>query len=175
MLDAKLQFGGRRLGWQVDSGQLQLARLQLEVLERRLALEQLALQLNGRRGTTTLEAQLHWPQLNVQGDQLQGSAVDGSLTLGGDRQLQVRLSSQPPSGAFERITLPELHLVLDGQFGSSALKGQAVATLLLEPQALAAALDTLSLRLQVDDPGLPALELALQGQAQLTPDRQRPA
>ena len=168
--DAKLQFGGRRLGWQVDSGQLQLTRLRLEMLERRLELEQLALQLKGSRGATTLAAQLRWPQLDVQGDQLQGSAVDGSLTLGGDRRLQMTLSSQPPSGAFERITLPELHLVLDGQFGSSALKGQADATLLLEPQTLAATLDALSLRLQVDDPGLPALQLALQGQAQLTPD-----
>jgi AsmA protein len=168
--DAKLQFGGRRLGWQVDSGQLQLTRLRLEMLERRIELEQLALQLKGKRGSTTLDAQLRWPQLDVQGDQLQGSAVDGSLTLGGDRRLQMSLSSQPPSGAFERITLPELHLDLDGQFGSSALKGQADATLLLEPQTLASALDALSLRLQVDDPGLPALQLVLQGQAQLTPD-----
>ncbi|HMO44491.1 MAG TPA: AsmA family protein [Rubrivivax sp.] len=169
--EARLQFGGRRLGWQVASGQLELARLRLEMRERRVELEQLALQLKGSRGSTTLAAQLRWPRLDVRGDQLQGSAVDGSLTLGGDRRLQMQLSSQPPSGAFERITLPQLQLVLDGQFGSSALQGQAAATLLLEPQALAAGLDALSLRLQVDDPAWPALQLALQGQAQLTPDR----
>lgn len=168
--DARLQFGGRRLGWQVDTGQLQLARLRLEMLERRLELEQLALQLKGSRGATTLAAQLRWPQLDVQGDQLHGSAVDGSLTLGGDRRLQMQLSSQPPSGAFERITLPQLHLALDGQVGSSALKGQADATLVLEPKTPAATLDALSLRLHVDDPDLPALQLALQGQAKLTPD-----
>lgn len=168
--DARLQFGGRRLGWQVDTGQLQLARLRLEMLERRLELEQLALQLKGSRGATTLAAQLRWPQLDVQGDQLQGSAVDGSLTLGGDGRLQMQLSSQPPSGAFERITLPQLHLALDGQVGSSALKGQADATLVLEPKTPAATLDALSLRLHVDDPDLPALQLALQGQAKLTPE-----
>ncbi len=37
---AKLQFGGKRLGWQIDSGQLGLARLRLDILQRRLELEQ---------------------------------------------------------------------------------------------------------------------------------------
>jgi AsmA protein len=167
---AQLQFGGRRLGWQIDAGQLGLARLRLDVLQRRLQLEQLALQLKGRREGTTLQAQMRWPTLDVQGDKLQGSAVEGGLTLGGDQRLQLLLRSQPPSGAFERITLPALHLDVDGQFGSSALKGQADATLVLEPKPLAAALDALALQMRVDDPSLPALQLALQGQARLTPD-----
>lgn len=171
MHDVKLQFGGRCLGWQVDSGQLKLERLRFELLERRIELEQLALSLKGQREATTLDAQLRWPKLDVHGDQLQGSAVQGSLALGGDRRLQLRLSSQPPSGAFERITLPELQLDIDGRLGASTLKGQAGATLVLEPKAVAAALDALSLRLQLDDPSLPALQLALQGDATLAPQR----
>lgn len=169
--DLELQFGGRRLGWQVDGGQLQLERLRVALLQRRIELEQLALSLKGQREATTLEAELRWPKLDVHGDQLQGSAVQGRLVLGGDQRLQLRLSSQPPSGAFERITLPELQLDVDGRFGARALKGQAGATLMLEPKALAAALDALSLRLQLDDPALPALQLALQGAATLTPQR----
>ena len=47
--DAQLQFGGRRPGWHVDTGQLALARLRLDILERRLELDKLALQLKGRR------------------------------------------------------------------------------------------------------------------------------
>jgi AsmA protein len=170
---AQLQFGGQRLGWQIDAGQLGLARLRLDVLQRRLRLDQLALQLKGRREGTTLDAQLRWPALDVQGDQLQGSAVEGGLTLGGDRRLQLQLRSQPPSGAFERITLPQLHVDIDGQYGSSALQGQADATLVLEPKPLAATLDGLALRMRAADPSLPALQLALQGQAQaqLTPRR----
>ena len=171
MHDVKLQFGGRRLGWQIDSGQLQLGRLRLELLERRIELEQLALSVKGQREATTLQAELRWPKLDVHGDQLQGSAVQGSLVLGGDQRLQLLLSSQPPSGAFERITLPELQLDVDGRFGARTLKGLAGATLVLEPKSLAAALDALSLRLQVDDPSLPALQLALQGAATLTPQR----
>ena len=72
---AKLQFGGKRLGWQIDSGQLGLARLRLDILQRRLELDQLALQLKGQRLATTLAGQLAWAKLEVQGDALQGSAA----------------------------------------------------------------------------------------------------
>ena len=166
--DARLQFGGKRMGWRIDSGKLGLARLRLDILQRRLQLDELALQLQGQRADTTLAGQLRWPTLDVHADRLQGSAVEGELTLGGDQRLQLRLSSQPPSGAFERITLPELHLDIDGRFGSSALKGRADTTLLLEPATPAATLQALSLQLSVDDPSLPALQLALRGQARLT-------
>ena len=166
---AQLQFGGTRLGWQIDSGQLGLARLRLDILQRTLELDQLALQLKGKRAGTTLDARLRWPLLKVQGDALQGGALEGQLTLGGDQRLQLQVRSQPPSGAFERITVPGLQLDIDGQLGSSALKGQAGATLVLEPKPLALALDAMSLRLRLDDPGLPPLQLSLDGQAQLTP------
>jgi AsmA protein len=166
---AKLQFGGKRLSWQIDSGQLDLARLRLDILQRRLELEQLALQLEGKHANTTLDAQLRWPKLEVQGDTLQGGPVEGQLTLGGDQRLALKVSSQPPSGAFERITLPGLQLDVDGQLGSSAIRGQAGATLVLQPKPLAVALDTMRLRLRVDDPGRPPLQLSLDGQAQLSP------
>ena len=166
---AKLQFGGTRRGWQIDSGQLGLARLRLDILQRTLELDQLALQLKGKRAGTTLDARLRWPTLKVQGDALQGGALDGQLTLGGDQRLQLLVRSQPPSGAFERITVPGLQLDIDGQLGSSAVKGQAAATLVLEPKPRAMGLDAMSLRLRLDDPGLPPLQLSLDGQAQLTP------
>lgn len=166
---ATLQFAGKRLGWQIDSGQLGLARLRLDILQRRLELEQLALQLQGQRRATTLSAQLRWPKLQVQGDALQGSALDGELSLGGDQRLALKVSSQPPDGNFERINVPGLRLDGGGQLGSSAVQGQAGATLVLQPAALALALDSLSLRLRVDDPGLPPLQLSLDGQARLAP------
>jgi AsmA protein len=167
MHDVKLQFGGRCLGWQVDSGQLKLERLRFELLERRIELEQLALSLKGQREATTLDAQLRWPKLDVHGDQLQGSAVQGSLALGGDRRLQLRLSSQPPSGAFERITLPELQLDIDGRLGASTLKGQAGATLVLEPKAVAAALTHCRCACSSTIRRCLALQLALQAMRRL--------
>jgi AsmA protein len=166
---ARLQFGGERLGWRIDSGQLGLSRLRLDILQRRLDLDQLVLRLQGRRLGTTLAVQLNWPRLQVQGDALQGSALDGALTLGGDQRLVLKISSQPPSGSFERITLPALQLDVDGELASSTVRGQAGATLVLQPEALALALDTMSLRLRVDDPGLPPLQLSLDGRAQWSP------
>jgi len=112
---------------------------------------------------------LRWPSLEVQGDRLRGGPVEGVLSLGGDRRLQLQLRSQPPTGTFERITVPGLELDVDGQVGSSAVKGQARATWVLAPSPLAAALDAMVLRLRVTDPAMPALQLALDGEAQVKP------
>lgn len=165
---AKLQWHGRRLGWQMKDCQLDVQQLRLGLKQRQLALDGLALTLQGQRAQTTLQARLNWPKLDVQGETLQGSALDGTLQLGGDRQLKLQLSSQPPSGAFERITWPQLQAQIDGRVGSSQWQGRAGATLVFAPQPLSAGLEALSLQLQVQDPGLPPLQLALDGQLQLS-------
>jgi AsmA protein len=81
----------------------------------------------------------------------------------------LKVRSDSPSGSFERIAVPGSRLDIDGQFGASAVKGQASATLVLAPRPLELALDVMSLRLSVDDPGLPPLQLSLDGQVTLTP------
>jgi len=164
----QLDFTGGRLGWSVDNGRLGLSRLRLDVLSRTLEFEQLALQLKGHRQATTLDAQLNWPALKVVGESLQGAALDGRLVLGGDQQLLLQLTSQPPSGVFERITVPALHVAVDGRTGTSTVQGNAAATLVLEPKTPAATLDALSLSLRLADPSLPPLQLALKGRAQLS-------
>ena len=166
----QMQFSGRRKGWQVDSGKLGLARLGFGMQQRSLQLEKLALQLSGRHAATTLAAELQWPALQVQGDALQGTALQGKLQLGGDQQLQLQLKSGAPSGAFERITVPGLQAQVDGRIGSSKLAGQAGATLVMQPLPLALALDAVSLRLKLDDPALAPLQMALDGQARLAAD-----
>jgi AsmA protein len=164
----QLHFSGTRLGWSVDNGRLGLARLRLDMLSRTLEFEQLALRLKGHRQATTLDAQLNWPALKVVGESLQGAALDGRLALGGDRQLLLQLNSHAPSGGFERITVPALHVEVDGRTGSSTVHGSAEATLVLEPQTPAATLDGLSLSLRLTDPSLPPLQLVLKGRAQLS-------
>ena len=164
----QLQFSGARLGWTVDTGRLGLARLRLDVLSRSLEFERLALQLQGRRHQTTIDAQLDWPALKVVGENLQGAAMAGRLVLGGDQRLLLQLNSQAPSGVFERITVPALHAEVEGQAGSSAVQGKADATLVITPTPFAVALDPLSLMLQMSDPSLPPLQLKLAGQAQLS-------
>lgn len=166
--DLQLRFSGSRLGWQVDAGKIGLARLQLDVGQRRLALEKLVLSLQGHHAATTLDAQLDWPALAVQGDSLQGGPVSGQIQLGGERRLLLKLQSQAPSGNFEHIALPQLQFQVDGELGTSRLQGTGQATLRLEPAPWAAAIDGLQLQLQVDDPSLPALTLALAGEARVS-------
>ena len=164
----QLAFSGKRFGWQVEAGQLGLARLHLDVASRTLEFDKLALQLQGREGATTLDMRLAWPALSVIGEKLQGGPLEGRLVLGGDQRLQLQLSSQAPSGKFERITVPDLQVEVDGQAGSGTVQGQAQATLVLEPRPFAATLDALSLKLRFDDPALPRMQLALDGKARLT-------
>lgn len=166
---AQLQFSGARFGWRIDAGQLGLGRLRVEVPTRTLELESLALRLQGRRLQTTLDAQLDWPALRVVGESLQGAPLDGRLALGGDQRLRLQLSSQAPSGVFERITVPALHVDAEGQAGSSTLQGKGDATLVISPKPFAVALDPLSLALQMSDPSLPPLQLKLAGNAQFSP------
>jgi AsmA protein len=164
----QLQFSGTRLGWRIDAGRLGLARLHLDVASRTLELETLSLQVKGQQGETTLDARLTWPALRVVGETLQGGPIDGSLVLGGDQRLQLKLGSQAPSGVFERITVPALHVDVDGQLGASTVHGQAEATWVLEPKPFAAALDAMSLALRFSDPALPPMQLVLAGNATLS-------
>ena len=48
----QLKFSGKRLGWQVDAGQLGLARLRLDVASRTLELEQAGAAAEGRAKAT---------------------------------------------------------------------------------------------------------------------------
>ena len=166
----KLRFSGQRQGWQIDQGELQLARLQFDMAQRQLELKALALHVKGQREAGTIDATLNWPELSVQGDRLQGGAVEGELRLGGAQPLKLQLRSSAPHGNFERISLPGLHLDIDGRRAGSALQGQADGTLVIEPNVPAATLDAMKLRLRLDDPSLAALRIALDAQAWLTPE-----
>ena len=132
----QLQFSGARFGWRIDTGELGLARLRLECPAGPSNSSTWHCSLKGRRLQTTLDAQLDWPALKVVGETLQGAALAGRLTLGGDQRLHLQLSSQAPSGVFERITVPALHVDAEGQAGSSTLQGKADATLVISPKRL---------------------------------------
>jgi AsmA protein len=164
----RLQVAGNWLGWRLDHGELGLARLRLDVQQRTLELGQFTLKLAGRQAQTTLDAALTWPALKVLGETLQGGPMSGRIALGGDQDLRLELSSQSPSGKFERITVPAVHVDIDGRIGPATVRGQGGATLVLEPKPFAATLDGLSVGLDFSDPALPPMQLALDGQAQLS-------
>ncbi len=162
-----LTLSGERLGLALKDSRLTLATLGYDPARRHLGLEALELQLAGQRGDAPIEARLAWPRLDVDGDTLKGSALQGQARLASSAQtLQLAFTSQPPSGRFERLQVPGLQLDLNGSAGARRLQGQLRGDLTLATGPVAATLDALALQLTLSDPALPPTALALRGRAQ---------
>lgn len=165
----RLAVSGERDGLALTDTKLALHALAYDPARRALRLEELELQLAGRRAERTIAATLAWPKLEVAGDELKGSALKGTASVkdtGAEAQpLQLHFESKAPSGSFERIRVPGLRLAVQGGTGARSVKGEAHADLTLAPSPLAAALDGLKLQLAFSDPGLAPLQLKLSGQA----------
>lgn len=164
----RLTLSGDRLGMSLKDSTLALDALRFEPARRALQLDALALQLAGRSGDAGIAATLSWPQLQVDGDALKGSALKGSASLQGAQSVKIDFESQAPAGSFERIRVPGLKLAVNGSGGGRTVRGEARTDLTLAPQPLAAALDALQLQLAFTDPALPPMNLALQGKAEAT-------
>ncbi len=166
----KLQLSGQRLGVSLKDSRIALATLRYEPAKRALKLAALELQIAGRSADQAIAATLNWPQLDVSGDTLKGSALKGSATLTGEgagaQSVQLQFESQAPSGSFERIRVPGLKVAVDGGGAGRTVRGTLGSDLTLALQPLNAALDALNLKLAFTDPTLPPLNLALTGQAQ---------
>lgn len=165
----QLTVSGERLGLTLKDSTLALAALRFDPPKRALQLEALDVKLAGRSGENAVAAQLVWPKLEVAGDTLKGSALQGHASLKGGPTVgtvQIDFESQAPNGSFERIRVPGLRLAVKGSGADRTVNGEARTDLSLAPQPLAAALDALTLKLAFTDPALPPVNLALQGQAQ---------
>lgn len=165
-----LQLSGERLGVSLKDSRIALDTLRFDPAKRALQLAKLDVQLAGRSAGQTIAAALNWPQLDVSGDTLKGSALKGSATLKGEAagatSLQLQFASQAPSGSFERIRVPGLKVAVDGGGAGRTVRGELGSDLTLAPTPLNAALDALTLKLAFTDPALPPLNLNLAGQAQ---------
>lgn len=165
----RLTLTGERLGVALKDSTVALDSLRFDPPKRALRLNALDVKLVGRRGDDRIAAQIAWPQLEVAGDTLKGSALKGSASLQGGPAVgtvQMDFESQAPSGSFERIRVPGLRLAVKGSGAGRSVNGEVRSDLTLVPQPLAAALDALQLKLAFTDPALPPVNLTLQGQAQ---------
>ena len=174
-LDARglqLELAAHPAGARIETLRLAAERLGVKPASQRIELARLALELKAALGPADaaqqLVAQLDWPALSVEGQGLSGSPLSGSARLagplaGGSRELQLQLSSQAPSGRFEKIVVPGLKLSLSGSEGSRQIAAQLDGDLSLAPQPLALSLSPLKLQLDLKDPALPPLALLAQG------------
>lgn len=161
---AQLSLSGERAGVTLKDSTIELARLSFVPAQRTLALDKLVVQLKGRMADGAFDAALGWPSLKVAGQKLEGGALEGQLKLDAPtRQLHLALSSQPPSGSFERIDVPGLRVKVDGAFDGQQVNGEVAGRLALVPAPWAATLDGMQLALAFTAPSLPPMQVKAQG------------
>ena len=162
-----LDFGARIGPLALAGSRLRLASLAYAPADESLALTKLQLELAGKRGADPLSLALDWPQLDVQRDRLQGSALQGRFTLGGSNAVDGRFASKAPAGRFEQIRLPGLEVALQGRNGPRRFEGKLGGELLLDAAGRGIAFERLGLEARVHEPGLAApLTLDADGRAQ---------
>ena len=144
---------------------LQLKRLLFSSGSQKFELEALQLALQGRQGSNPFELALDWPQLAVNANTLQGSALSGRVKLSGANALAGNFSSGAPSGNFDALRLPALNLNLQGSAGARKVDAKLKTELLLRVGQRAAAFERIELNATLADPGLQPLQLSLKGRA----------
>lgn len=152
----------------VEPSELKARRFAYDPARRALRLEELDVQLDAVRDKHPLKAQLRWPALEVAGERLTGSAMQGQVELKGEQPLRITFSSAAPVGNFDLLRLPGFQARLEGT-GPRKLTGELRADLALQPEKAAVALDALAGRLRLEDPKLKALDARLGGRATASP------
>ncbi|MEO5771933.1 MAG: AsmA family protein, partial [Burkholderiaceae bacterium] len=165
--DLKLELQGDAAGLQGLVVQLAAKGLAHDPAARRLQLDALVLNLNGRVNGRAdgqpLEAALDWPRLAIDGDRLEGSALSGRIKRAGPDALTASFRSEAPSGSFEALRLPGFALAFNGNAGPRKFDGKARTDLLLRPSQGAYALERFELSATLEQAG--TLTLTLRGQA----------
>ncbi|MGE5117502.1 MAG: AsmA family protein [Betaproteobacteria bacterium] len=164
--DLALDFGARLGALALTGSRLRLASFAYTSASETLALTKLQLELAGRQGADPLSFALDWPQLDVQRDRLQGSALQGRFALAGANAVEGRFASKAPAGRFEQIRLPGLEVTLKGRNGPRQFDGQARGELLLDAARRSAAFERMALNARVQEPGLAPLALQVDGRAE---------
>ncbi|MCW7537063.1 AsmA family protein [Aquabacterium sp. A7-Y] len=159
-LEARAMLGALKL----EPSTLSVGRFAYEPQARSLSIEQLALQARAVRDKQPIAAALQWPQLQVQGQALQGSALTGELSLGGAQPWKANFRSAAPSGNFDRVRLPGFEAVLSSS-GTRQVSGTVRADLAIEPAKAALTLDALKVQARLQDPALKPLAVDLEGRA----------
>ena len=155
----------RLAGLRLAGSTLSAASLAVQPVEQLFRLKDLAVQLKGTQGDAPLAMQLQWPGLQIKGPLLEGSALSGRFERGGPMALAGTFSSQPPSGSFEQLRLPQLKLKLQAS-GTRKVDADLRADVQVEPKASRVALRGLALEGRFEEPGLPPLALQAEGSAE---------
>jgi AsmA protein len=143
---------------------LAIDRFAFDPTRKAFAIEQLKLRVKGTRGGQPLEMELDWPELNVAGEALKGSALAGKLSLGGTTlPLAASFRSGAPSGSFDEVRVPAFEAQLTSDTAARKLLATLRSDLVLRPAKRALALQAMALELNAQGGELPPLKLKLRG------------
>lgn len=134
-----------------------------------LRVEALKLRLKGQRGKDALALDLDWPRLDVAGDKLAGSALQGKFSLGGELPIAANFKSGAPTGNFDAIALPGFEADIKSAGAGRTIAGTLRARLGLQPAKSALELAGLELKADLQDKQLKPLALTLRGSANASP------
>jgi AsmA protein len=155
----KLRLDGRTtLALDMEKGAVALSDLSLD-----LAVESTG--AKGQQGAESVELSLGWPELAADARGLKGRALSGKVKIDGAMALTGDFRAAALGGNFDALHLSGLELTLAGSAGPRKIDASVKADLQLDAGRSALAVEALDLRARLADPGLPALQLTLQGRA----------
>lgn len=171
--DLDLGLGATLGSLKLADSRVQIKRFAYDPAGRSIALAQLQVKLAGTQGGQPLSAALDWPELNVKGEALTGSALSGKLSLGGPTAVDASFKTAAPSGSFDQVKVPGFDATLKGSMkgtsGQRELAGTVRSDLVLQPARSAFALDALVAQLKIQEPSLQPLMLDMRGKADASP------
>jgi AsmA protein len=171
--DLDLGLGATLGSLKLVNSRVQIKHFAFDPAARNLSLNALQVKLAGTQGGQPLSATLDWPELNVKGEALTGSALSGKLSLEGPTAVDASFKSAAPGGSFDMVKVPGFEATLKGSMkgtsGQRELAGTVRADLQLQPAKSAFALDALAAQLKIQEPSLQPLVLDMRGKADASP------
>jgi AsmA protein len=168
--DLAVQLTARAGPLQLAGSTLAVTAFAFDPARQALRVEALKLNLKGSRGKDPLALELVWPQLDVQGQKLQGSPLQGKLELGGELPVHASFRSGAPAGTFEAVALPGFEATLTSAASGRQLDGTLRAHLALQPARSAISLTALELAARLQDRQLKPMALSVKGSASASPE-----
>jgi len=171
--DLDLGLGATLGSLKLAGSRVQIKHFAFDPAARNLSLNALQVKLAGTQGGQPLSATLDWPELNVKGEALTGSALSGKLSLEGPTAVDASFKSAAPGGSFDMVKVPGFEATFKGSMkgagagnaGQRELAGTVRADLQLQPAKGAFALDALAAQLKIQEPSLQPLVLDMRGKA----------
>ena len=129
------------------------------------AIAQLKLRVKGSQAGAPLELDLDWPELDVNGATLKGSALSGRLSLAGGMPVSATFASGAPSGSFDEVRVPAFEAHVSSDASARKIDATLRSDLGLRPSKGALSLQALTLEASAQEGGAQPLKLKLHGNA----------